>query len=131
MTHDEQPDTDVTMQEISQNVASDEAEAGQKRGFWAWLAGLFGQNGDIESQYDMLNESIRQNPQAPTAYVLRGELHLKQRQYALAKVDFERAVALTDEQIDEARWGIVAQAMRDRAERGLMHKHIVRLSNGE
>lgn len=110
-------------------ATSGQADPAPKRGFLQWMANLLRSNSNVQEQFEALNESIQQNPQAPTAYVLRGELHLKQKQYALARVDFERAVALTDEQFEEAQWGIVAQAMRERAERGLSHRRVAHLNS--
>jgi len=65
-----------------------------------------------------LNEAIAESPDSYTNYVLRGELFLQDKQYHLAADDFDQAWQLAAEAVDTARWGIVAQAMMDRAQAG-------------
>lgn len=66
-----------------------------------------------------LDEAISLYPQEAVNYVLRGELFLKQRSYALAALDFHRALEIVTPQVEARRWGLVAQIMRDRALQGL------------
>jgi len=66
-----------------------------------------------------LNVSIEYAPDSPTLYVLRGELFLERKEYHLAQADFETAIEIADEFDPEAGWGLVTQAMRDRALEGL------------
>jgi tetratricopeptide (TPR) repeat protein len=76
-----------------------------------------------ESRLRELDEAIEQRPEddAPskaTHYILRGELFLKVREYEQALADFQQALALTQKQIDEGDWGVIAQILQDRAWQG-------------
>ena len=66
-----------------------------------------------------LNQGIATHPDVPTNYVLRGELALETRDYAQAVADFEKALELAAAQVETNDWGILAQVMQDRADRGL------------
>ena len=66
-----------------------------------------------------LSQSIEDAPDVVTNYILRGELNLKRGEYERAKVDFEKAVALCEDQDDTKGWLILEQVMRDRALYGL------------
>jgi uncharacterized protein HemY len=66
-----------------------------------------------------LNQGIVNHPEAPTNYVLRGELALATRDYEQAAADFEKALELASAQVETSDWGVLAQAMQDRAYRGL------------
>ena len=66
-----------------------------------------------------LNIAIDLFPQSPSNYVLRGELYLGAGANELAAEDFRRALELATQQVETQRWGVVAQAMQDRAEAGL------------
>ena len=126
MTHAEEP---LSVESLDEAFL-DEADSGSTKrrpGLLVRLAGWIGISAPIEEKLQALNQSIQLEPEAPTAYVLRGEIFVKKKQYHLAKADFERAIALTDEMIHSARWGVVAQAMRDRALEGLANKQIARI----
>jgi hypothetical protein len=73
----------------------------------------------LEQRLVALNDAIALYPDASSNYVLRGELYLRAKVYALAAADFERAIALADEQMATSDWGLVAQAVQDRAQQGL------------
>lgn len=64
-----------------------------------------------------LNWTIETYPDAASNYVLRGELYARMHRDAAARADFEHALALIRE--DDSRWGIIAQALQDRAVDGL------------
>ena len=66
-----------------------------------------------------LNHAIAAHPEVPTNYVLRGELALETRDHAQAAADFEKALELASVQVQTDNWGIMAQAMQDRAYKGL------------
>lgn len=66
-----------------------------------------------------LDEAISLHPDVVVNYVLRGELYLKTGETDLAASDFRRALSLAVEQVETKNWGIIAQAMYDRAEVGL------------
>lgn len=66
-----------------------------------------------------LNHAIADHPEAPTNYVLRGELALETRDYEQAVADFEKGLELASAQVETSDWGILAQTMQERAYRGL------------
>jgi tetratricopeptide (TPR) repeat protein len=82
---------------------------------------LFGNGKQQErtAQIAQLTHAIESAPDDPTNYVLRGEMYLRVRDYAAARNDFQRGLDLAAEQVRENRWGIIAQAMQDRAMMGL------------
>lgn len=67
----------------------------------------------------ILNNAIETYPDAAVNYLLRGELQIELRQYEMAQTDFETALELAATQYDNERWGLGAQAIQDRARRGL------------
>lgn len=73
----------------------------------------------IEARLSALDHTITRYPEASAAYVLRGEIYLDAQFYGLAIEDFTRALALAEQQYKTSDWGVVAQAMRDRARVGL------------
>lgn len=90
--------------------------------FGEWLrVRLLGHDvaGAREEQLAHLNHAIRRNPASPANYVLRGELYLTVGYVGLARVDFERALRLADEEYENDTWGLLSQALRDRAQEGL------------
>ncbi len=87
-----------------------------------WLQNLFHRilgSKRFDRRLRELDHVIALRPDVVVNYVLRGELHLKQNKYELAASDFERACKLAAEQMQTNNWGIVAQAMYDRAQVGL------------
>jgi tetratricopeptide (TPR) repeat protein len=81
---------------------------------------IFGGGLDAQSEhFQYLDQAIEIAPDTAANYVLRGELYLKVREYALARRDFQRAYELAAEQFERSDWGIIAQAMQDRALAGL------------
>ncbi len=85
---------------------------------------------DLERRLQTLHGSIERHPDAATNYVLRGELYLELGEYELAYEDFSRGLELATAQFERDDWGIVSQAMRDRAEVGLKNtiKHLRRMN---
>ena len=78
--------------------------------------------GDIDNVAERirhLDAAIENAADTPTNYVLRGELYLTLREYALARRDFQRAQELAAAQFQKSDWGLMAQAMQDRALVGL------------
>ncbi len=88
---------------------------------WQRLRALVfgGSDRDLERRLRTLNAAIASTENAPTNYVLRGELYLELGAYALALADFETAEKLATYQFEEHNWGLIAQAMRDRAQAGI------------
>jgi tetratricopeptide (TPR) repeat protein len=83
---------------------------------WQFIGGG---SADIANRMHHLTQAIEDAPESPVNYVLRAELYLKMREYALAQADFQRAYELADVQFQLADWGLVDQVMRDRALAGL------------
>lgn len=81
----------------------------------AWLPGQAGKRAELLN----LTDAIASFPNAPSNYVLRGEIYLELELYAEAKADFERAMRLAGQEFDNADWGLIAQSIRDRAFAGL------------
>ena len=66
-----------------------------------------------------LSDKLELMPDSSTYYVLRGELLAEHGDVVRARSDFDKAVELA-ENIDPARkWGLLEQAMRDRALQGI------------
>lgn len=80
---------------------------------------LFKPKAAARQRIDGLGRAIERHPNAPTNYVLRGELLLKLRRYAEAEMDFRRALDLAAAQVESQDWGVVAQVAQDRALAGL------------
>ena len=75
--------------------------------------------GAREEQLASLNHAIRRNPASPTNYVLRGEMYLTVGYDAMARLDYQRALQLASEEYADDAWGLLSQALRDRAQEGL------------
>ncbi len=101
-----------------------ETDAGHPPTFWKRLVRLLLPSplARAERQAERLRElnvALRLYPESPTNYVLRGEFYLELGDYGRAADDFCKALGLACRQFDDDRWGIVAQSMQDRAQRGL------------
>jgi tetratricopeptide (TPR) repeat protein len=66
-----------------------------------------------------LAHAIATYPDAAVNYVTRGELYLHLGEFALAAADLRQGLALAQAEMDARAWGIVAQAMQERALKGL------------
>ena len=82
------------------------------------ISRLFGR-GRSRRQLQALNSAIDLHPDSPMNYVLRGELYLSFDEPALAEADFRQALSLAQADYATSRWGLVAQAVQDRAQTGL------------
>jgi hypothetical protein len=106
--------------ETALEIATEEKPASQP--MWARMRGAIfgGRNGrETADRLDHLEQAIENAPDTPANYVLRGELYLDAREYALAARDFQRAYELAVKQFERSDWGLIAQAMQDRALIGL------------
>lgn len=72
-----------------------------------------------ESRYVALTEAIARYPNAPSNYVLRGELLLEVGEHGAAAQDFEAALALAEKNAESADWGYITMALMERARSGL------------
>lgn len=84
--------------------------------FWSTPTERDAENRRRMAEFDRMIEIY---PDSPANYVLRGELQLKSRHIAPAMSDFQKAIELAEQQIHQSDWGVVAQAVYDRAQRGL------------
>ena len=66
-----------------------------------------------------LTRAINRDPVSAASYMCRGESYLEAGDPASAAADFRQALALVEAQFKTETWGVVAQAIRDRAFRGL------------
>ncbi len=110
-------DTDHTEYPESNSTADE-------RSWWMWLRDLVWpslavRTQQIEQRLNELNRTIQEYPEAVSAYVLRGEIYLEAGFYELAMADFTRALSLAEQQYKTSDWGVVVQAMQDRARDGL------------
>jgi hypothetical protein len=80
---------------------------------------FFGGSADVTTRLNNLTQSIEDAPESAVNYILRADLYMGLREYALAQADFQRAVELADTQFELADWGVLDQVMRDRALAGL------------
>lgn len=83
--------------------------------FRAWLPGETGKRAELLN----LTDAIASFPNAPSNYVMRGELYLKLGHYAEARADFHQALTLASQEFADANWGLIAQSLQDRAVAGL------------
>lgn len=66
-----------------------------------------------------LDDAIAISPDEAANYVIRGELYLQLGAPDLAAADFRHALTILPHQVEHNRWGVVAQALLDRAAGGL------------
>ncbi len=87
----------------------------------SWFARLLGlkRRERLQGRLRRLDKAVAAAPDAPVNYVLRGELKLKLGQRDEAAADFQQAFGLTERAFAESDWGLVAQALADRALAGL------------
>jgi tetratricopeptide (TPR) repeat protein len=83
----------------------------------SWFAAMLGRK--RPERLAALDRAIAAAPDAPINYVLRGELRLKLGQRDEAATDFQKALGLAERAFAESDWGLVAQAISDRALVGL------------
>jgi hypothetical protein len=72
-----------------------------------------------ETRLYLLNRAIERQPEAPSNYVMRGELLLARGDYEGARDDFEMAIELAETRAETANWGYINRALVDRAREGL------------
>ena len=73
----------------------------------------------VEDRLRALDEAIEDAPDVAVNYLARAELLLEIGRVVEAIDDFERVEVLAAKDFDDRRWGVVAQALRDRAQRGM------------
>jgi len=87
---------------------------------WQRVRSFFiGGSADDIGRLNNLTQAIEDAPESAVNYVLRAELYMNMREYALAQLDFQRAYELAETQFELADWGLLDQVMRDRALTGL------------
>jgi hypothetical protein len=70
-------------------------------------------------QLHLLTRDIEADPDSPVNYLLRGEEWLAREQWEQAGADFETALELAGQLLEQSAWGYVYQSYVDRAEAGL------------
>jgi len=86
---------------------------------WQRIRGLFSGGADVGGRLNSLTQAIEDAPESAVNYVLRAELYMSVHEYALAQADFQRAIDLAETQFELDDWGLLDQAMRDRAIAGM------------
>ncbi len=66
-----------------------------------------------------LTRAIERQPESPANYVIRGEVYEEIGERARAEEDFRTALKLAEAQFADDDWGMVSQALQDRAVAGL------------
>lgn len=84
-------------------------------GLWSRFRAAF----SVEERWSSLNWAIAAYPDAPTNFLLRGELLLARGDIHGAIMDFRRALELATAAVERDDWGVVAQTTQDRALTGL------------
>jgi hypothetical protein len=106
-----------------ESAVDDEFEdAGQvvSASLWERVLGWIISNRTLDiKRLEMLSDAVMQNPKSAVNYVFRGEEYLRAGETELAALDFETALELAQKQFEQDDWGLVSQALRDQAERGL------------
>lgn len=98
----------------------DSQEASLWQRLWRFFLPSGAERREAERQrLQELNDAIYRYPQAAVNYLLRGELHLAQKQYEFALEDLQMALNLAEEAYKRETWGLSSQAIADRARRGL------------
>lgn len=87
---------------------------------WSRIRGVLGWGVDRrQRRLEDLFAAVAANPDSFTNYVMRGEVYLQIGEYELAASDFEIACKLAANHLAVDNWGVIAQAMQDRALVGL------------
>jgi len=110
-------ETDLTVEEQVTHVEQQAAPL-----FLGRLWRLFSPNARkaaLLRRIDDLTAAIERQPDAGSSYVLRGEAYLQLGQYELASIDFQNALEIVIHEVENARWGVIAQVLQDRAHHGL------------
>ncbi len=80
---------------------------------------LWRTDADRLHELDDLSQAIERDPDEAVHYVLRAGVHVELKQYQRARQDYKRALTLSETTLADADWGFSAQAIRDKALRGL------------
>jgi len=117
---------EVMPQSGADNGASDEpvmpAAAPLRRPWWIQVWARLVERRDPDTLADQRHEldtAIAANPDTAVNYLLRGEYLLTNGDPGAAEADFRRAFDLAARQLAGSDWGLVAQAVADRALVGL------------
>lgn len=120
---EEADETAAVGRETSDAVSADDrigVSAAPAPNIWQRLRRLFvTQPSDAAGRLAQLTRAIDDTPDSASNYVLRGEIYMEMREYALAYTDFQRAAEVAAAAFEAADWGLLEQALRDRALAGL------------
>ncbi|MBL8155478.1 MAG: hypothetical protein JNM70_14940 [Anaerolineae bacterium] len=115
------PETPEVMSTPAAEVVSEvQAEAEARTPLMArlrrWL-GLDGQS--LAERLAELDRAVEAAPESSANLILRGEVLLDMGSSEQAKVDFQRGLELAEAELERSAWGVMEQALRDRALMGL------------
>ncbi len=86
----------------------------------AWLLPTAGEKREQQlARIHQLTRALSREPGSAASYISRGEVYLEAGDSQAAAADFRQALALAETQFKTDTWGVVAQAVRDRALQGL------------
>lgn len=112
---EETPADAPQVEPVTEAALDETPRAGLLERVWS----IFSGGNNRVRRLEALDWAIQARPEAPMNYVLRGELYSEMGEDELALEDFEWALEQASRQVNEADWGVVAQAVQDRALRGL------------
>ena len=117
-------DSYAVNEEMDDDDSLSYSEVQSQPGLLSMIIGFFFQtpaarNREISQRINELNVSIEFAPDSATNYVLRGELFLERKEYHLAQADFQTALNIAEAFDETDGWGLIEQAMQDRAIEGL------------
>lgn len=113
MSGDFMPVTAEREQPPAAPAAADEHQP--PRGLWARLVALSSDTAAAADRLSALDAAVAARPDAPANYLLRAELYARLGEDALALADFSQAQTLAASGFERNNWGLVSQALRDRA----------------
>lgn len=96
--------------------AQPEAQVSLLAGLRRWL-GLDRQS--LAERLAELDRAVEAAPESSANLILRGEVLLDMGSFDQAEVDFQRGLELAEAQLEQSAWGVMEQALRDRALMGL------------
>ena len=109
---------------VTMNTDSSVAAMADFQGIIRWALGaVFQSSVERERQFYRrfreFSDKIEAMPDSFTYHVLRGELLIERGEYERARADFQVAVELADGVDADEGWGVIEQALRDRAIEGI------------
>lgn len=107
---------DIVSESQPEVEAGPGARASLLAGLWRWL-GLGRQS--LADRLAELDRAVEAAPESSANLILRGEVLLDMGGLEQAEMDFLRGLELAEAQLERSAWGVMEQALRDRALMGL------------